>query len=193
MNEPVHINPDVFYPPGSFFLTRIHGRTGWWVGIAQAVCGMPSRWTHAGICLGDGKILQAQPGGAVITTVEESLLGRPHIACDAPIRMTAAAMDLPVETRGHYEAKLRADIVGLARKFQGTPYSFADYLALAALHLHLPSKRIRRYVQDSGHLICSALVDRVYDEVGIHLYDDGRLSGDVSPADLDAWAQDHQQ
>jgi hypothetical protein len=158
------VDPDVFYPPGSFFLTRIGGRTGWWVGTAQAVCGMPSRWTHAGV------------------------------VSDAPVRLAVAqfarGLSHPLQVDA-YEHDLRADVVDAARAFEGIPYSFADYAALAALHLHAPSTRLRRYVQASGHLICSALVDRVYSDVGIHLYDDGRYPGDVTPADLDAWAQDH--
>jgi hypothetical protein len=50
---------------------------------------------------------------------------------------------------------------------------------------------IRKRVEDSKHLICSAFVDRVMDRAGIHLYDDGRLSGDVTPSDLNAWFDDH--
>lgn len=173
------------YPPGAFFLTRIPGRTGWWVGLAQAICGMPSRYTHAGIVLPDDRILQAQPGGAVIAPLD-SLTGRPHIVSDAPIRIALEADPDNTET------SLRDTVVYEALNLEGTPYSFADYLALAAIHLHLPSKALRRYVEDSGHLICSALVDRAFREAGIHLYDDGRYPGDVTPADLDAWAQDHQ-
>ena len=33
-------------------------------------------------------------------------------------------------------------------------------------------------------MICSQLVDQCYLEAGIHLYDDGRDPGDVTPADL---------
>jgi hypothetical protein len=173
------------YPPGAFFLTRIPGRTGWWVGLAQAICGMPSRWTHAGIVLPDDRILQAQPGGAVIAPLD-SLTGRPHIVSDAPIRLYVR--DHPEDS----EWFVRRSVTHEALNLEGTPYSFADYLALAAIHLHLPSKALRRYVENSGHLISSALLDRTFREAGIHLYDDGRYPGDVTPADLDAWAQDHQ-
>jgi hypothetical protein len=33
-------------------------------------------------------------------------------------------------------------------------------------------------------MICSQLVDRCYDIAGVHLFDDGRKPGDVSPGDL---------
>lgn len=178
-------------PAGSFVLTRIAGSTGWWVGTAQAVCGMPSRWTHAGIALGDGLSLQAEPGGASIGPISR-LTGREHVVSDAPVRLAlkAAWEAGPIDMRT--EALLRARVVDIARTFEGCPYSFLDYAALAALHLHLPSEALRQYVDDSGHLICSALLDRVYDWAGMHLFDDGRYSGDVTPSDLDGWAQAHQ-
>jgi hypothetical protein len=87
------------YPPGAMFLTRIPGRTGWWVGIAQAICGMPSRWTHAGIVLPDDRILQAQPGGAVIAPLD-SLTSRPHIVSDAPIRIAHGGRSRAIRRRG---------------------------------------------------------------------------------------------
>jgi hypothetical protein len=33
-------------------------------------------------------------------------------------------------------------------------------------------------------LICSQLVDRACELAGVHLFDDGRLSGQVTPGDL---------
>jgi hypothetical protein len=67
-----------------------------------------------------------------------------------------------------------------------------DYLALALLHLHLPAASwVRKRVKSSGHMICSQLCDAVYRRAGIELFTDGRLEGDVMPADLAAWAEDH--
>jgi hypothetical protein len=39
---------------------------------------------------------------------------------------------------------------------------------------------------------CAQLVDACFARAGIHLFDDGRLSGDVMPSDLAAWAEDHE-
>lgn len=190
----VYIDPEVFYPPGSFFLTRIQGRTGWWVGTAQALLGMPSRYTHAGIVGPRGVTYEAAPGGVYEGHVDD-LQGREHIVSDAPVQLAVAAAGLPdAEARDEYERNLRAAVVFAARELLGTPYSFLDYVALALHHL-APKARItalvRKRVEDSKHLICSAYVDRVMDHAGIHLYDDGRLSGDVTPSDLNAWIDDH--
>lgn len=66
----------------------------------------------------------------------------------------------------------------------GTPYSFADYAALTALHLGLPHALLRRYVTTSRRMICSQLVDHVLCSAGMHLFDDGRLPQDVTPGAL---------
>jgi len=66
----------------------------------------------------------------------------------------------------------------------GTPYSFLDYLSLALLHLGLPRRLVAGRVTSSGHMICSQLVDAALTDAGFHLFDDGRLSQDVTPGAL---------
>ncbi len=66
----------------------------------------------------------------------------------------------------------------------GTPYSFLDYLSIAALHLGLPRRWLAGRVTSSAHLICSQLVDTAYLMAGVHLFDDGRLPQDVTPGAL---------
>ena len=177
------------YKPGSFFLTSIVGPVGFAIGVGQALAGAPSRYSHAGLILdADGTVLEAEPGGARIANISE-YAGRGLLVCDGPVESLTA----PPEWRGDevaYRRYMGAKVANEARKLVGVGYSFVDYLALAALHLHLPSKWIRQRVESSRHLICSALVDRVYMNAGLHLYDDGRLPGDVMPADLAAWAED---
>jgi len=78
----------------------------------------------------------------------------------------------------------RAAVAASARGFVGVPYSVADYFALAAVRLHIPAPHLRRYVRDSGHMICSQLADTSAAEGGWHLFEDGRWPGDVTPGDL---------
>lgn len=66
----------------------------------------------------------------------------------------------------------------------GTPYSFADYFAIAAHSLHIPLPYLKRYVASSKHLICSQLVDYAELLAGVHLFNDGRWPGYVRPSDL---------
>jgi hypothetical protein len=181
------------YKPGSYFLAHITGPVGYGIALGQALAGSGSRWTHAGLILeADGTILEAEPGGARIANVSK-YDGRPLLVSDGPVQRNLAnwrASGVPAGPLSRFEASIRAAIVADARKLVGIPYSPTDYLALALLHLHLPSKWIRDRVQSSGHMICSQLVDAVYLRAGIHLFSDGRLPGDVMPADLAAWAED---
>jgi hypothetical protein len=186
------------YKPGSFFLVSVQGLAGFGIGLGQALAGAPSRYEHAGIVLDtDGTILEAEPGGARIANISE-YDGRPLLVSDGPVQREVqryaarrgTAISGPPEW---FDSVCRGHVVAEARKLVGVPYSPTDYLALALLHLHLPSKWIRRRVESSGHMICSQLVDAVYLRAGIHLFDDGRLPGDVMPADLAAWAEDWEQ
>jgi hypothetical protein len=189
------IDVEVFYPPGAFFVTQIGGRTGWWVALGQAIAGRPSRWTHAGIIGYNGQTFEAAPGGVHYGTVND-LAKKPHMVSDAPVMdaVDEAFLPLAVGTREGYEKDLRQRVVDQAEQLLGTPYSFFDYVALAGLHLAPRSrftKWARKRVQDSKHYICSALVDETYRRAGIHLFTDGRYPGDVMPADLDWWIDDH--
>lgn len=80
----------------------------------------------------------------------------------------------------------REAVSDAARSLLGRPYSWADYLALAAVrfHLDLIAPPLRGYVESSGRLICSQLVDYAYQLAGVQLFNDGRLPGDVDPAAL---------
>lgn len=176
-------------PPGAFFLTTVDGWTGRWVAAAQAFVRGGSQFTHAGLVLDRGQLLEAQPGGAIISSVEKlsdyAEQGRPLMVCDRPVRRWLAEHSMTPYT----EQVLRAEICDKARYLEGVPYSFLDYLALAMAEWKLPGwEMVRDRVESSQHLICSALVDRAYCWAGVHLFDDGRLSGDVTPGDLHAWA-----
>jgi cell wall-associated NlpC family hydrolase len=182
------IDPDLFFPRGAMFLTQIEGWTGRWVGAAQAFVRGGSYWTHAGICLGDGLLLEGQPGGAVVTDARRLLDGRPLLVSDDPMRRWLEAN--PEAYGPQTEILKRAQVADVAMTLVGTPYSYLDYLALTAVEARFPGAgALRRYVESSGHLICSALVDRVYSRSGIELFDDERYAGDVTPGDLDRWVQ----
>ena len=156
--------------PGDVGFSTIGGRTGAWVNIGQAIIGDSCRYTHAWIALGGGYVLEAMPGGA-------------RIRGDEPARATGSGpvFRLPLTT-WHM-----VNVAGHGRDLPGTPYSFADYAALGLHHLAPRSPltaRVRRYVSDSGHMICSQLVDHLLCRAGYHLFNDGRLPQDVTPGDL---------
>ncbi|MFJ5532454.1 hypothetical protein [Streptomyces sp. NPDC093261] len=163
--------------PGDFGLVNINGAAGTLIRIGQWLDGKGFRqYEHAFIVTeaetpehpGMVGAIAAFPGGArhVLYPVDG-----PH--------MLYSSGHIPLTD------EQRAAIVHWATYYLGTPYSAADYFAIAAHHLHLPgSALLKDYVADTGHMICSQLVDRCYQEAGVRLFADGRWPGFVVPADL---------
>lgn len=172
------------YPVGGLVLVPASGWQGYGIALAELACGKPSRYTHAAILVSpDGGLVEAEPHGARTGHVEDY----PHARiCDLPV------FDAPASLGSRSELRRRVRDNALRHAELRTPYSYLDYLAIAALHWHLPSERIRARVQSSGHMQCAQLVDAIYRESGIHLFWDGRLSGDVTPADLAQWVDEHE-
>ena len=160
---------DTFTPrPGDIFLTRFGGAFGHVISAAQATIALdPSRYSHAGIVLG-ADVISAQPGGARRQPLAEIMAQRPLAFLPVP----AWAQDR------------RAMIVSLAELFEGRPYRFASYLWLGLSALHIRPNWLRNRIASDDAMICSALADRVWTLAGIHLFDDGRPIGDVTPGDL---------
>ena len=118
------------------------------------------------------KIVQAMPHGA-----EEIEISEEHWTPDY-IYLRPAYGNAPTYRHG-------GDFVAAcARRYIGTPYSFADYVALAGWHFGIKNGPVRRYVTSSGHQICSQLADQALADAGFHVFDDGRLSQDVTPSAL---------
>lgn len=78
----------------------------------------------------------------------------------------------------------RAGIVAWCEAHGNVGYSFLDYDAIAAHALHVPAPGLKTYIGYSGRLICSQYVDTAYDAGDVHLFQDGRWPGYVTPWDL---------
>lgn len=152
--------------PGDIGFTKMGGFVGKMIYHAQAFNGDRSQWTHCFIVLDDDTLIEAQPGGAAIFSLSKY-----------------RNRDTVFPEQGFSDEK-RAEIVRIARSLEGTPYSFADYLALFLERIGLSFGLTKRYVKNTGHMICSQFCDEVYRRAGIHLFDDGRLPQDVTPGDL---------
>jgi cell wall-associated NlpC family hydrolase len=156
--------------PGDFYLTRISGFTGAGITLAQWAIGDLSRYTHAGIYLGeiDGvpMVAEAMPGGLQINP-----LSKYHGK-----ELVHSSFELTTEQRH--------TIVSLATLKEGTPYSYLGYLYVGlSAFKHCPQK-IKDLVSSSDALFCSQFVDWAYSQAGVGLFDDGRIYLDVTPGDL---------
>lgn len=150
---------------GDIGLVRIGGLLGFLVSLGQHLAGDSSRYTHAYIVLNDKEVIAAQPGGARIDKLS-----------DYTNKAIYIQLDLTDEQR--------LAIVSEARALEGLPYSFLDYLALSLARLGIKPKWLRKYIADTGHMICSQLCDEVYRRAGINLFNDNRLPQEVTPGDL---------
>jgi hypothetical protein len=164
--------------PGDFACVSMGGTGGKLIGLAERLTGSAySEFQHAFVCTQVGTapdiglprrdwIVEAEPGGAR----EVALGGYGKILWSTgKIPLTPAQ---------------RTAVCAAARGYIGTPYSWLDYAAIAAHHLHLPSPGLKAYIASTKHQICSQLVDQCYADAGVHLFADGRWPGYVTPADL---------
>ena len=153
---------------GDFGLSRGTGLGAALIRVGLLLNGDRSRFSHAFVLVGDDEVVEAVSSGARVASLASYLR--------APDRVLFSAIPLSSDQRD----RIAREAVGLV----GTPYGWLDFAALALTRLGLPSRRVRQRVTESGHMICSQLVDQAYLRAGVHLFDDGRLSQDVTPGDL---------
>jgi hypothetical protein len=151
---------------GDIGFATIGGRVGPWVALGQALLRDECWFTHTWIEIGHGNVIEAMPGGARVTA--KVFEGIPDYG-----RVRLPLTDEQRDVISWYGPTLK-----------GVPYSFLDYASLALLHLGLPRRLTARRVTSSGHMICSQLVDHVLSRAGFRLFEDGRLSQDVTPGAL---------
>lgn len=151
-------------PVGSIGLVEIPGDVGRAIRFGQWLNGDGyENYEHAFTYLGDGEIIEAEPGGARIVAFHYSLRNVIWLPCPAE----------------YGDAVARE-----ARELEGVPYSFLDYAALATHRLHIPAPGLRDYIADTGHMLCSQLCDEAARRGGWHLFHDGRWAGYVTPGAL---------
>lgn len=167
--------------PGDFYLTRIGGGTGVFITLAQWAIGDLSRYSHAGIylgdCYGDGHhyVAEAMPGGLQINKLDKY-----H------------GKEL-VHSRFELTPDQRNLIVALALAKEGTPYSYLGYLYVGlSAFKHCP-QWVKDQVSSSDALFCSQFVDWCYSEAGVKLFDDDRIYLDVTPGDLARLVAEYQE
>lgn len=156
--------------PGRIGLVHIHGATGLGIRFGQWLNGSGFEdYEHAFMDLGDGTIIEAEPGGAKIRPLSKYDGANVHW-CDS------------IYDQIPYH--VRQAIAGQARDLEGVKYSFLDYDALALHRLGLDTKLLQRYISNTGHLICSQLVDLASTRGGYMMFRDGRWPGFVTPGDI---------
>ena len=156
---------------GDFGLVKINGAAGRAIRFGQWLNGDGfDNYEHAFLYLGEGLIVEAEPGTGGARIVELTY---------TDIRWSTGIVDLTDKERN------RIAIAGFT--FEGVRYSAMDYFALAAHRVgaNWVYPHLQQYIRTSRHMICSQLVDRAYHNGGVQLFKDGRWDGDVTPGSLD--------
>lgn len=158
--------------PGDFGLVTIEGNVGKLIRFGQWLNGDGfSNYEHAFIYIGNGQIIEAEPGGARIAQLSE-YDGR-------SIRWSSDLIELTDTDRTR--------LVEWAVSKLNAPYSFLDYLAIALYRFHIKVPFITKHVEESGHLICSVLVADAYASIGIQVGRDDNQSYLTTPGKLDKY------
>lgn len=160
---------------GDFGLVKINGEIGRLIRFGQFLDGVGFEdYEHAFVYIGNGQIVEAEPGGAHI-----SPLSKFH---GADVIWSTGHISLTDEQRAKICA--RALAFTTANGGKGVPYSALDYAALTAHRLHIWAPFLKSYIESGGHVICSQLVDICYQAGDVELFKDGRWPGFVTPGDL---------
>lgn len=152
--------------PGDFGLTKIRGLAGAFVNFGQWFVGDFAPVQHALVYVGDGKVVQAMPSGAELIDLEDA---------SPVVKWSTGLIPLSVEER----YLISVEAISLV----GTPYSFLDYVSIALERFGIRPKFVRDMVASSERLICSQLVELVYERAGVDLFP-GSWPGDCTPGDL---------
>ena len=155
--------------PGDFAVVSAGGPAGLAVRWAERLileAGPYAAYQHAFIYLGEGVIIQAEPKGATYG------------------QLTAHASTLWSTGKFALDDVQRDAICDAARGYVGTPYSALDYVAIALHHWRIPVPGLKTFIKATGHMICSQLCDRVYQDAGVQIFNDHRWNGYVTPAAL---------
>lgn len=127
-------------------------------------------FSHAFLVIGQGQVVEAEPGGAVISAL-------------APYRDTTAGGSF-VSSTWDLTDQQRETLCANALTRVGVGYSALDYVELASHRLHVPVPGLRQRIAASGRQICSQQVDWIYTASNLHLFQDNRWEGDVTPMNL---------
>lgn len=148
--------------PGWVMVTRTDG---WQAVLIRWFTRSPVN--HAAVHVGGGLMVEMMPAGAGLV---------------ADGKYPQATWLLPPATPDQLETIAAAARVLLARRER---YGWADIAAQFAYRiLHIRPASLARFIRSDRTMDCSASVDWCCQQAGVHLFNDGRLTGLVSPGDI---------
>jgi hypothetical protein len=158
-------------------MVGIKGGVGKMIRVLQWANGSGfSKYQHAFPYAGNGQIVEAEPGGAILTKLDERYVPSQVVWLKCPPEFGQAVAAAARLLGPHMDDN--------GVMVPGVPYSFLDYEALALRRLHIPYPHLKHYIESTKHEMCSQLSDHAAMLGGWRIFDDGRWPGDVVPNDL---------
>ncbi len=155
--------------PADFILVHIPGDAGRLIQVLQALNGTFTDYEHVALNIGQGAVIEMANGGIQLARLDKY--------DNVPHRWSTGLIPGLTDQE-------RFDIVEAGQRYlaQHIGYSWEDYGALAARRLHIPAPGLRRYIESTGHMICSQLIAATYRDGGHPLYP--YWTGYTTPGDL---------
>ena len=144
---------------GDYFVVHT---TGWAARLIQL--GTRSKWNHAGIYIGDNKVIEARPNGVKIRDLSEY--------DNFPIMWSNEPLT----------EEQRSNLVKFAKSFENDGYGVGSIIALAFKCLGLSILPANILAEKEKRVICSQLVAWSYSHIKIKLTNKPHAL--VTPADL---------
>jgi len=165
--------------PGDFCCVPVSGVTGFGIEAGQWLDGDKFQpYDHAEVFTG-GASAEDAPYGYTVSAYPDGKGLKPLPCPPGELPGSLWSSGAVKLTQGQRRA-----ICAWAQSHEDVRYSFLDYGALVLRRLHIPAPGLRGFIASSEHMICSQFVDTCYAACGVHLFDDGRWPGYVTPAML---------
>jgi hypothetical protein len=164
--------------PGDFCCVPISGRVGFAIEAAQWLDGDRFQpYDHTEIYIGqpDDKAIYGYTVSAYPDGQGKRALPVPPSALPGALWSSGLIPLTPAQ---------RVGIVAWCQEHEDVRYSWLDYAALVLHRFGLRDPALRRYIAATLHMICSYFTDRAYSVNEVHLFQDGRWEGFVTPGDL---------
>lgn len=145
----------------------VHSKRAGMGRLVQLVTG--SHWNHTVVAINDTQCVSAEPGGAIVRPI--AYYTRDHDVVWSRFELT------------HTQ---RWRIATWARHHRGVEYGYGDFIAagISSITRRATPAWLRRIVARPDRLICSQLCDLALQAGDVHLFQDNRPAGAVTPADF---------
>lgn len=175
--------------PGDFVCVPVHGAVGLGIEVGEFLAAKLQRqpaelkpYDHAEVYVGQPD--KAGPHGYTYSAYPRKAgeTGKRPLACppqELPGSLWSSGLYDPTDAQ-------RSKIVAWCEAHPEVRYAFADYAEIAAHALRIPVPGLKDAIEDDKSFICSQYVDASWAASGVHLFNDGRWPGYVTPWDLAA-------